>query len=203
MARGKNTTVKVVLSNVRIKTGTVNDDLLTEPMLIDLLNMNVAAIARRLSRINAPIYMTTGTLTLSGGSYSLTSLAIEKIIKLVDGTLGLVLPVPPADYENISLLISQNTSSMYYAQEGESIRIFKGTTLGAHGTITLYYYQIPTYATLVTEYPDLPDSFTSLLVKMICADVYSYLNKGQRDAGREKEISDDFGEIEKTYGVAA
>lgn len=200
MARGKNTTVKVILSNVRVKTGTVNDNQLTDSMLIDLLNMNVATLARRLSNVNAPIYMTSATLTLSAGAYSLTSLAIERVIKLVDSSLGLISQVLPEEYENIQLLSGVHTSSMFFTQEGESIRIFKGATLGSHGTIKLYYYEIPTFATLTSEKPDLPDSYTSLLIKMLCSDVYSYQNKGQRDAEKEKEIAGDVAGIKQSYG---
>ncbi len=200
MALGKNTTVKVILSNVRVKTGTVDDNRLTEGMLIDLLNMNVAATAKKLWEIVAPLYMAgPTTLTLASGAYSLTSLAIDRIIKLVDATLGLILPVPPADYENISLLISQNGSTMYFVQEGESIRIFKGASLGAHGTIQIYYFKVPTYATAVTDYPDLPDSFTSLLVDMICADVTAYKNGGKRDPALDQAIAEEIKSIKESY----
>lgn len=201
MALGKNTTIKTIISMVRIKTGTVIDDKITDALFIDLLNMNVADLAKRLNEINAPFYMSSGTITLSGASYPISSLAIDRLIKLVDGTLGLVLPVSTSEYEKISLNTSQNGSSMYYVHEGEVIRIFKGASLAAHGTLTLHYYRVPTYATLTSEYPDIPDSFTALLVKTLCSDIYSYKRDGQRDADKEKQIADEIAGFKQAYGA--
>ena len=199
MALGKNTTIGKVIDMVRVEDSIVQEDRITDTLLLDRTNINVADLAKRLNGVNAPFYMSTATLTLSGSSYPITSLAIDRIVKIVDGTLGIILSSSPADYENISLLTSQNGSSMYFTVEGETIRIFKGATLAAHGTITIYYYRVPTFATAKSDYPDIPDSFTAMIVKMLSADVYAYRNKGKRDANKDMEIQKNIQEVLDAY----
>lgn len=187
MARGKNTTVKKILSNVRVKTGTVNDEKLTDPMLIDLLNFRVGEIAKKLMAVNHPFYMETTTLTLAGGGYSLVSVdpPIERTVKLVDASLGIINFVSPDEYERRSGMTNVYANSVYAVQEGENIRITKGSELGAHSTITLHYVRQLTDATATSDFPDVPDSQTSLLTKMLCSDVYGYLGKPSNDLNAE------------------
>lgn len=198
MALGKNTTIGKIEDVVRIKTGTVNDGELTPGMMIDLINFNVSEVAKMLNGATAPFYMTTATLTLSGAAYPLTSLAIDKIVKLVDGTNGQIDIFTPEDYERISSF-DQYDNSVLAVQEGESIRITKGSGVTALGTITLHYYKIPTYASARTEYPDLPDSYTNLLIKMTMADVLAYKNKGVRDVELDKNIKATEEQIKQTW----
>jgi hypothetical protein len=191
MARGKNTTVKVILSNARVKTGTVNDDRLTEGMLIDLLNFRVGEIAKKLVAVHHPFYMSTATLTLSGSAYPLTSVdpPIEAVVKLVDSSLGIIKFVPPDEYERISSFSNLYTNSVFAVQEGEQIRITKGSGLGSHGTITLHYVRQLTDATAVGDFPDVPDSETALLTKMLCSDIYGYLGKPTGELDNEIRAS--------------
>jgi len=190
MARGKNTTVKAILSNVRMKTGTINDPLLTDLMMIDILNFSVGEIAKKLQKQNHPFYMKTATLVLVGGAYSFsaTDPPVDTVVKVVDASLGIVTFVPPDEYERISSFSNLYANSLIGVQEGEAVRLTKGSQLGAHSTITLHYVKQLEKATAVSDYPDIPDSHTSLLVAMMCADVYAYKNGGMRNPDKDAEV---------------
>lgn len=199
MALGKNTTLGKIEDIVRFKTGTVNDNLLTATMMLDLNNYHVGDLAKKLSEMNAPFYMDDDTITLSGSAYPISSLKVDKIIKLVDGTLGIIKFVSPEEYERAASFTNQYGSSLLAVQEGEQIRIFKGASLGSHGTLTLYYYRSATHGASRSAFPDLPDAYTGLLIKSVCSDVYAYKNNGQRNTALDTEISKDLEELRNGF----
>lgn len=187
MALGKNTTVGKIEDIVRLKTGTLSDDTLSSNQMIDLIAFNCAELAKRLNEALAPFYESSDTLTLSGSVYPISSLKVDTIIKLVDSSLGIIGFVSGDQYERLSSFDVYD-NSVLAVHEGEQIRIFKGSNLGAHGTIKLYYYRTATAPTARTDYPDIPDSFTATLIKMVCSDVMSYKNGGVTDAQKEQDI---------------
>lgn len=203
MARGKNTTVKTILSNVRVKTGTVLNDRLTETMLLDLLNFRVGEIAKKLVAINHPFYIEDATLTLSGSVYPISAVdpPVERIVKLVDSSLGLIKFVSADEFERASSFANLYANTLLAVQEGEEIRVFKGSGLGSHGTIKLYYIRQLEDASSTAAYPDVPDSLTSLLTKMICSDVYGYL--GKENALLEEDIAKSLSEIKEGFLLEA
>jgi len=202
MALGKNTTIGKIEDIVRVKTGTVSDKALSSTMMLDVINLAVAELAKKLSRVNAPFYMSSDTVVFAGGGYSISSLKVDRIIKLVDSSLGLIRFDTPDAFERASSFSNLYASSLFAVQEGELIRIFKGSNLGSHSTIKLYYFRTATPASTRADYPDIPDSFTSTIVKMVCADIYAYKN-GKRDVTADAEVSKDIEELTRSFLLEA
>lgn len=102
----------------------------------------------------------------------LSSLKLDKIIKLVDSTHGLVPLKPAFDIENI-VNLSHNTTEVFGYHEGEYIYLKKGATAAAWGTLTLHYYRLPDLPVNDTDYIDVKDKHIRLLVDKCVIDVFA------------------------------
>ena len=102
----------------------------------------------------------------------LSSLKIDKIIKVVDATEGLVSEKKDLEFENLS----NNTmyvNSVFYNYYGETLFLFKGSSVSAWGTLTLYYYRLPAFVTADGDYIDMKDNYIPLLIDKCYIDVYA------------------------------
>ena len=140
---------------VRIRTHTQLEDRLTEQMFIDWTNWAVQSLVPKLGRNK--FYITTSSLGV-GTSFSLSSLKMRGIEKVVDATNGLVLPDEPQDFELD--LPSIYTNSAFWVQEGETLRIAYGDNLTG-GSVTLYYYRVPTLIDSRNDVLDIENSYVS------------------------------------------
>lgn len=199
MALGKNTTIGKVEDIVRSKTGTVDNDKLTPTMALDIVNYNVSELAKKLSLFNAPFYMSTEVLSFSGDSAAISGISVDKIVKVVDSSLGIFTYRTPDDFERIGGFTNLYTNSLFYTVEGETIRRTKGSGLGAYATGTLYYFRNATHGASRSAFPDLPDSYTAILIKSSCNDVYGFL--GKRSPELDQEISRDLEEIKAGFSA--
>lgn len=194
MALGKNTTIGEIEDVVRLKTGTIGDNRLSPTMFLNLVNYNAAELGKKMMSADDPLYVSTQALTFSTDSVSIASYKVQRILKIVDSSLGIFTPLEPKDFERQSSFTNLYTSSLFYTLEGETIRRAKGSALGAYATDTMYFYRAATNGTARTDYPDTPDAYTSLLIKMVEADVWAY-KKGARNEELDVKIAKDIDEL--------
>lgn len=108
----------------------------------------------------------------SASNCSLTGLKIDKIIKVVDAVNGLVAEKKDLAFENLAN-IDMYDNSVFYNLFGETIYLFKGSSVSAWGELTLYYYRLPTLLSADGDYVDLRDKYVPLLIDKCYLDVYA------------------------------
>lgn len=107
----------------------------------------------------------------SAANIDLSSLRVDKIIKLVDSTHGLVVEAKDLAFENLSG-IDMYDSSVFYNWFGETLFLFKGADVSAWGTLSLYYYRLPVLLSADGDYVDLRDKYVPLLIDKCKLEVY-------------------------------
>lgn len=109
-------------------------------------------------------------------SLSLSALKVDKIIKLVDATNGLVAERKDLAFENLAG-IDQYDNSVFYNHIGETLYLFKGANVTSWGTLTLHYYRLPNAVTADTDYIDLKEKYIKLLLGACKLDIYELAQK--------------------------
>jgi len=104
-------------------------------------------------------------------SLDLSSLKIDKVVKLVDSVNGLVSPRKAFDFENLKG-ISHFSNSVFYYQGGETLYLWKGNNVLNWGTLTLHYYRLPNLPVNDSDYIDLKDKYIPLLIDKCKIEVY-------------------------------
>lgn len=148
-----------VEDTARLRSGTVMDTTISASLALDVISQNVQQVAKRIvdsGGYYAKQYLTTNaTLTISGSanpySVNLSSLApfLDKPDRVVHVTTGgtrtLVKILPSLDEaEQMQSLTSTYGSSIFGAYEGDSLRLYKGssfTITTATDTIELKYFR--------------------------------------------------------------
>lgn len=105
----------------------------------------------------------------------LTSLKVDKIIKLSDSINKLVTSAPDFNFENLSG-IDEYTESLFYNHFGETLFLFKGSDITNWGTLTLSYYRLPVLVTATTDYIDMKDKHIPLLIDKCKLELYELAN---------------------------
>jgi len=108
----------------------------------------------------------------STANVDLSALRIDKVIKVVDATNGLVSERKDLAFENLSN-ISHLTNSVFYNLFGETLFLSKGSNVSAWGTLTLYYYRIPVLVSVDGDFIDMRDKYMDLLIDKCYLDIYA------------------------------
>lgn len=88
--------------------------------------------------------------------------AIDRVIKLVSSTSGLIPEKKLEEFEYLSGL-STRQNSLFFAEFGQKLYLFKGSDVASTGTITIYYYRLPTPMTADSDYIDIKDKYIPLV----------------------------------------
>ncbi len=151
---------------VRRRTNTVIEDRLTTPVFIDWANWAIASIVPRISYND---YIATSSLG-TGTSFDLSALKLRGIVKIVDATNGLIVPINPTGFERVQLLSSMYSNSAFWTQHGETLKVFYGSGLTG-GAVTLYYDKVPDSVLEVEDGFDIDDSYFHLILDKVCNQV--------------------------------
>lgn len=107
----------------------------------------------------------------------LSGLKVNSVRKLWDSTNGEYVEVSDArDFENLSLY-PQKRNKIYFYQNGEIIRLFKGSNVAAFGTISMDYFGIPEKPATESDYLDIPDEHIGLVIQNAQNYIISHLDK--------------------------
>lgn len=108
----------------------------------------------------------------STSNVDISSLRVDKIIKIKDSNNGLVAEKKDLAFENLAN-IDMYDNSVFYNLFGETLFLFKGGSVNAWGTLTLYYYRLPVLLSADGDYVDLRDKYVPLLIDKCYLEVYS------------------------------
>ena len=126
---------------------------------------------------NLGSYVYYKVLTTYSQTYiDLSSLNIDRIIKLVDATNGLVVRQGDLDIEGVSSL-NDNKNGVFYNHAGEKIVLKKGSNVSAYGVLTLHYYRLPALLSTSTDYIDIKDNYVPLVMAHAKNYIYEHANK--------------------------
>lgn len=107
----------------------------------------------------------------------LSSLRIYKIRKLYDDINGEYVEVKDArDFENL-YKYPQKQNKIYFYQNGEIVKLYKGTNIAAFGTIAMDYFGYPAFPALETDYIDFPDQHIGLIIQKAQDYIISHKSK--------------------------
>lgn len=156
-ALSKTVTYGNILDMVRLQTGTVGNTDISDDLILKRISFAVQKWAKVLNGATAPFYTTTNSvLTISGTAnpytVNLSDVApfIDKVLRVVHvtaaGVRTIVQEQKPNEIERVTALTSINASGLFYVNEGDVLRIYKGssfTITTATDTIEIKYYRQP------------------------------------------------------------
>lgn len=156
----KTVTYGNILDMVRLQTGTVGNDSISDDLILKRISFAVQKWAKVLNGATAPFYTTTNsTLVITGTAnpytVDLSDVApfMDKILRVVHvagSTRTLVTEQKPNEIERVTALTSINASGFFYVNEGDVLRLYKGssaTITTATDTIEIKYYRQPKVGT--------------------------------------------------------
>jgi len=126
------------------------------------------------------------------------TVAVDRVIKVVDSSAGLIKIVSFDEFEQIGNISNIYTASLFACWEGETVRLRKVGTVTTGDTV-IYFYKQPTEVTL-SDTPDVPDKYVPLLIDMVTSDLIRHKSGGMGNAAIEGSIN---AELQKIYGSLA
>jgi len=87
-------TLNDAISFLRISVGQISPEKIVDQQIIDAIHLGTCEVAQLLSEVKLNDYGTSATLTVANDAASISSLAVQNIIKIVDSTNGLCIPFP-------------------------------------------------------------------------------------------------------------
>lgn len=156
---GKQATLGEMEDVIRRESGRVNDERYSSPVILKLINHACAEVARK----NGLQYICYRNLGI-GTSFDLSGIGVVGVHKVVDSLSGEADYNTPEDFERD--IPGLYADSVNYTLEGEMLRVAYGSDL-TPGLVKLFYYRKPIYGTARTDYPDIPDRFTGIVVNMV------------------------------------
>jgi hypothetical protein len=176
MALSKNYTLKTVSDIARVLVNQIAPDKVQTLTVTDYVNLSVNDVAEMLNGANAPFYGAVHTGSVVGAQMDLSTLHIDRIVKVTDSLNGLIPPVGDYAFENLSG-ITAYASSVFFQHFGERLNLFKGANISAFGNEYVHYYRQPTAVTGSAEYLDIPDKYVPLVIAKIKNYVYEQVGQ--------------------------
>ena len=139
---------------------------------------------------------TNGFIVPPGGAVS-----VDRVIKVVDSSHGLIKLVSFEEFEEIGNISNIYTASLFACWEGETVRLRKVGTVTTGNTV-IYYYKQPTEVTSTADTPDVPDKHVPLLIDMVTADFIRHKNGGMGNAAIDSAINTELQNIYNAYGTS-
>lgn len=107
----------------------------------------------------------------SAAFLNLSGLKVDKVVKVVDSVNGLLSERADLTFEGLANN-NQMTRGVFYNHFGEYLYLYKGSNISSWGTLTVYYYRLPTLVTQTTDYIDMKDKYIPLLIDKCKVDIY-------------------------------
>jgi hypothetical protein len=193
MSLSKNFTLQQVESIVRVLANEIAPDKVQSLTIKDYVNIATFDVAEMLNGAKYPDYgviatgSITGWTTLVGGaavngSISIAGINYDKIVKITDSVAGLVVLQKDLVFENVANILAYN-NSMFYNHFGESLLFFKGSTQApATGSVSIYYYRLPTPVANQADFVDVKDKYMPLVIAKVKALVYEQVGQTPPEA---------------------
>ena len=172
MALSKNYTAKVGIDIIRNIAEEQENSKLQPTDMFDYLNLAIQTVYKDLPQ---KFYQDTDdTISVSGDSLDISTLNIADIIKIVDETNGKLIPVGPDEIENLADN-PRKQSNIFYYQEGQRIRLYKGDNISSYGTMRIVFFRELELVSAETDYLDVPDRFVPTVLEVAKRITYEKL----------------------------
>jgi hypothetical protein len=176
MALSKDWQLANVRGLLRIFANEVAPDKIQDLTLDDILHLAICDTIEALGEAAYSDYGTKQTVTQTSDVIDISSYGYDTITKLVDATNGLVVEVNPTEFEGLAG-IPQKQSNVFWTKIGQSLYLYKGSSVSAYGTLNLFYNRRPIKATGDSDYIDISDKFADLAIQKAKARVYEVTNQ--------------------------
>ena len=123
--------------------------------------------------------------------------AVKRLLTVNDSSLGDFTRINQNEFEDADDNPNLEDSLAFW-DWGDAIHIHKGSGLGAHGTLTLYYAADPAAITAITDSIDLEEEHHKALVQ----DVARQIEHAYPDLGKRQERGDPYGYLRHLYSSA-
>jgi len=182
MPLSKSFTAKIVADEIRNIAEEQNKSRLQPQDVIDYINLGVLRVFEKLDK---NFYQTTYNLAVNSDSLDISALNVDSIIKIVDQTNGKLIKTGADEIENLTDN-SRKQSNIYYYQEGETLRLYKGSNISTYGIMRLVYVRGLELCTKETDFLDVPDKLVPEVLEIAKNITYEKLNTATKKVDKEK-----------------
>lgn len=134
----------------------------------------VVLVSTAIPSISGAVLKVTVTATSEQDQVDLSALdnwkSMQEIIKVTSAVGGLCVPVDSREFtylQGLSAAASNYSGSVVYYQSGAFLFFLKGGDLANYGNRVIEYIRLPRYSTVITDYIDIPDQNTRMLMDMV------------------------------------
>jgi len=167
-------TLNDAISFLRISVGQISPEKIVDQQIIDAIHLGTCEVAQLLSEVKLNDYGTSATLTVANDAASISSLAVQNIIKIVDSTNGLCIPKNQKQFDEIRLS-PQNLANVFWVRNGNTINFYKGS-LGSYGTVTIWYNAVPSKVTSGSSNLTIKDTYAGIVLRKARIHLFQQLN---------------------------
>lgn len=167
-------TLNDAISFLRISVGQISPEKIVDQQIIDAIHLGTCEVAQLLSEVKLNDYGTSATLTVTNDAASISSLAVQNIIKIVDSTNGLCIPKNQKQFDEIRLS-PQNLANVFWVRNGNTINFYKGS-LESYGTVTLWYNAVPSKVTSGSSNLTIKDTYAGIVLRKARIHLFQQLN---------------------------
>jgi len=189
-------TLATLRNDLRARLPEANRTEILDNELDRFLNLGQYDTALKLSGINNIWYGDKQTVTISSGEIDISSYSIMRIIKLIDGTNGVVPFFGEKDFEEIKKN-SAYDSVRAVSHFGQVLDVYAGPDAPTVGTLKLYYYRKPVSMSSSLNM-DVPDEFQDMVVSF--AEKKAMQRLGMPIGPKEEELALKWRDIQQAYG---
>jgi len=189
-------TLEQLRNDLRSRLPKENRGEILESELNRFLNLGQYDTAIKLSGINSIWFGTKAPVTIGLGVIDLSSLSIQRIIKLLDADNGQV-PFYDEKYFDELGVNSAYDAVRAVTHFGDELDVFAGTDAADAGVLTLYYYRKPVEMDVSTAM-DIPVEFQDMVVTF--AEKISLQRLGLPTTSKEQEIAVKWQALQQAYG---
>lgn len=189
-------TLEELRNDLRARLPEENRSVILDSELNRFLNLGQYDTAMKLSGVNSIWYGSKDTVTISSREIDLSSLSIMRIIKLVDGTNGVVPFYDERYFEELSKNFEYDKVRAV-SHFGTVLDVYAGASAPTVGTLTLYYYRKPVEMTSSLAM-DVPAEFQDMVVAF--AEKKALQRLGINPAQKEEELELKWRAIQQSFG---
>jgi hypothetical protein len=149
---------------------------ISDDTIDDISYLATSGVVSQLGEAVENDYIEIATVTQTSNVIDVSTLAIAKIVKLVDATNGLVPEKGAKQFEGIKV-IDQEKNRVFFTRRGNNLDIFKGSGISTYGILTLHYKTRPIKPASSTVKLDISDDYIDIVVAKAKIMVYEIVAK--------------------------
>jgi len=162
---------------IRVLVDELSGHKIVDTAIDNMIHLSLCGVVSQLGEAVENDYIELETpVTQTSNVIDVKAIRIDKIVKIVDATNGLVVEKGAKEFEGAKL-IDQNKKSIFWTRRGNNIDIWKGSSITSYGTLSLFYKTRPIEATADTTKLDISDDYMDIVITKAKILVYETLDK--------------------------